>query len=114
MVFTHASSVLTEDELLEHKRKLTSDPKFRPGLVELSDARSVTDLAISASGIESFVAQDHSDSERLKGFRLAIVVSGAFEFGMGSMYELMSHANKMDVRIFRDMRLAKEWLQIKD
>lgn len=112
VVFTTASGVLTENELLEHKRKIISDSKFRPGLVELSDVRSISDLDISASGLEKFVAQDEADAERLKGFKLAIVVSGALEYGMGAMYEMMSLENNKDVRLFRDMRLAKDWLQI--
>ena len=114
VVFTTASDVLTEAELLEHKRRVVSDPKFKPGFVELSDVRSISDLAISASGLEKFVAQDESDSERLKDFKLAIVVSGALEFGMGVMYEMLSRQNDKNVRIFRDLRLAKDWLQIPD
>ncbi len=112
VVFTTASDRLTEDELLEHKRKVISDPKFKPGFVEISDVRFISDLAISASSLEKFVAQDESDAERLKGFKLAIVVSGALEFGMGAMYESMSLKNNTNVRIFRDLRLAKNWLQI--
>lgn len=112
VVFTTASGVLTEDELLAHKRKVMSDPKFKPGYVELSDVRFVEDLSISASALERFVVQDDLDAERLKNYRLAIVVSGALEFGMGAMYEVMSRANNRDVRIFRDVGLAKEWLQI--
>lgn len=112
VIFTTASGVLTEKELLEHKRKVIADPKFKPGFVELSDVRFISDLEISASGLERFVAQDDSDSERLKDFKLAIVVSGALEFGMGTMYELMSRENNRNVRIFRDLRLAKDWLQI--
>ena len=111
-VFTTASDVLTEDELLEHKRKVISDPKFKPGFVELSDVRFISDLAISASGLERFVEIDNADSERLEGFKLAIVVSGALEFGMGTMYEMMSREQDRNVRIFRDLGLAREWLQI--
>jgi hypothetical protein len=112
VVFTTAYDVLTEDELFEHKRKLISDPKFKPGFVELSDVRFISDLAISPSGLEAFVAQDKSDAEHLKDFKLAIVVSGALEFGMGSMYEMMSRENNASVRIFRELGQAKEWLQI--
>ena len=112
VVFTTASEVLTERELLEHKRKLISDPNFEPGFVELSDVRFISDLAISPSGIEKFVAQDESDAERLKDFKLAIVVSGALEFGMGAMYEMMSREKSTNVRIFRDLGQAKEWLQL--
>lgn len=112
VVFTTGTGVLTEDELLEHKRKVISDPNFKPGFVELSDVRDVSDLAVSASGLERFVAQDDTDAERLRDYKLAIVVSGALEFGMGTMYEMMSRKNNRDVRIFRDLGLAKEWLQI--
>lgn len=112
VVFTTASDVLTEDELLEHKRKMVADPRFQPGFVELSDVRLISDLAISASALEKFVAQDDSDAERLEKYKLAIVVSGALEFGMGTMYEMMSVENNRNVRIFRDVGLAREWLQI--
>lgn len=112
VIFTTASEVLTESELLEHKRKLISDPNFNPGFVELSDVREISDLAISASGIERLLAQDESDAELLKGYKLAIVVSGALEFGMGVLYEMTSRENVMNVRIFRDFDQAKEWLEI--
>ncbi|MDH3416499.1 MAG: hypothetical protein OEM64_09350 [Gammaproteobacteria bacterium] len=112
VVFTTASEVLTENELLEHKRKMISDPKFRPGYVELSDVREISDVKISSSGIERFVEQDASDAELLKDYKLAIVVSGALEYGMGVMYQMMSSEHRRSVRIFRDLGLAKEWLQI--
>lgn len=112
VVFTTGSGVLTEAELLLHKKKVIADPRFKPGFVELSDVRSIADLEITASGLERFVAQDDSDADRLKGFRLAIVVSGALEFGMGAMYEMMSRENNRDVRIFRDLSLARDWLQL--
>jgi hypothetical protein len=112
IVFTKASDVLTESELMSHKRKLLADPEFRPGFVELSDVRGISDLAISPSGIEKFVAQDESDAERLRDYKLAIVVSGALEYGMGVMYEIMSRKNAMNVRIFRHIDDAKDWLQI--
>ena len=111
-IFTTASAVLTEEELLEHKRKIISDPKFRPGFVELSDVRAISEVAISPSGIEKFVEQDASDAELLKDYKLAIVVSGALEYGMGVMYEMMSSEQNRNVRIFRDLNPAMDWLGI--
>jgi hypothetical protein len=111
-IFTTASAVLTEEELLEHKRKIISDPKFRPGFVELSDVRAISEIAISPSGIEKFVEQDASVAELLKDYKLAIVVSGALEYGMGVMYEMMSAEQNRNVRIFRELNPAMEWLGI--
>ena len=68
VVFTTASDVLAEEELLEHKRRVLTDPKFKPGFDELSDVRFIADLAISAAGLERFVAADDSASERLEGY----------------------------------------------
>jgi len=110
VVFTTASDVLREYELLEHKRKLISDPDFKPGFVELSDIRHIADLSITAGGIHRFVAQDDADAELLKDYKLAIVVSGALEYAMGVIYETMSSEQSRNVRIFRDMGLAREWL----
>ncbi|MDH3546071.1 MAG: hypothetical protein OEN22_03180 [Gammaproteobacteria bacterium] len=113
VVFTTASGVLREYELLEHKRKLTSDPNFKPGFVELSDVRHISDLSITAGGLHRFVAQDDADADILKDYKLAIVVSGALEFATGSVYEMMSLERGTNVRIFRDLDQAKEWLDIR-
>jgi hypothetical protein len=112
VVYTTASDVLTEDELFEHKRKLVSDPEFKPGFVELSDVRFITELRVSADDIQRFVMQDRSEAEQLQDFKLAIIVSGSTEFGLGIMYETMSSESSANVRIFRDMGQAREWLGI--
>lgn len=110
VVLTTASGVLTDDELLNHKRQVTSDPNFKPGLVELSDIREITELTVTTEGIRGFVRQDAADAERLEDFKLAIVASEDVVFGMGRMYQTMTGGNFSNVRIFRHMDEAKEWL----
>ena len=110
VVLTTASGVLTDDELLHHKRKMTSDPNFKPGLVGLSDIREIAELAVTTEGIRSLVKQDALDAERLKGFKLAIVASDDVVFGMARMYQTMTQDNVFNVRIFRDLDEAKKWL----
>jgi len=114
VVLTTASGVLTDQELLEHKRKLTSDSKFRPGMVELSDIRAITKLAVTNAGIAQFVSQDASDKAALEGHKLAIVVSDDLAFGMARMYEMMTSMNIPGVRIFRDINEARSWLGLPD
>ncbi len=110
VVFTTATGRLTEEELLEDKRRLTSDPEFSPELVELSDIRAVTDLAITPEGVARMVMQDADDADKLSTYKLAIVVSEEVAFGLGRMYESMTHENMPNVRIFRDMDEARGWL----
>ena len=109
-VFTTATGCLTDEELLEDNRKLTVDPEFRSGLIELMDARSVTDLKITPEGIEHLVMQDAADAERLENYRLAMVVSKDAAFGLARMYETMTQHNMPNVKVFRDMNDARRWL----
>ena len=112
VVFTTASGVLTDAELLEHKGKLMADPDFDASFVELSDVRSISELAVSPDGIRLFAARDETDAEHLRGYKLAIVVSSDVQFGMGRMYEMTTSQHFPNVRIFRDMKKAREWLSI--
>lgn len=109
-VFTTASGRLTEEELLADKQKLTADPDFSPGLVELSDIRAVTDLAITPEGVARMVMQDEEDADKLGSHKLAIVVSKEVAFGLGRMYESMTQNNMPNVQIFREMEEARDWL----
>lgn len=108
-VFTHATGALTDDELIAHKRDLTRDPAFKPGMVELSDLRGLERLDITSAGVSRFVAQDESDANQLAGVRMAIVASEDLAYGMSRMYGMRTGQN-VDVQSFRDIDEARRWL----
>ncbi len=110
VVYTEASGILTEEELIQHKHDLVNHPDFMPGMVELSDAREVREIAISPAGLQRFTAIDASYADLLKDYKLAIVVTADLAFGMARMYEMMTSGNIPNVHIFRDMEEAKKWL----
>ncbi len=110
VVLTTATGRLTDEDILEDKRQLTSDPDFSPGLVELSDIRAVTELAVTPEGIAKMVMQDAEDADKLGAHKLAIVVSKEVAFGLARMYESMTEQNMPNVQIFREMSEAREWL----
>jgi hypothetical protein len=110
IVFTTATGVLTDEELLAHKRKLTADPGFKRGMVEVSDVREVTQLDVTPEGVRSFVHQDQLDAERLRDYKLAIVVSRDVVFGMARMYQTLTEENVPNVGVFRNLEEAKVWL----
>ena len=80
VIRTTASGRLTDEELLEHKRTLLSDARFRPGMRELSR------------------------------HQLALLVPTDLVFGMGRMYEQRTEGNTGGVEIFRDEAEAQRWL----
>lgn len=112
VVITTATGVLTDDDLLQHKERLTVEPRWKPGMRELSDIRRIERLEVTALGVKSLVSHDERSADRLRSFRLAIVTADEVVFGMGRMYQMMTERNVPHVRIFRDMDEAIEWLDL--
>ena len=113
VIWTTITGVLTDEDIISHKKALVQDPAFKPGMKELSDVRGVERLQVTDAGIRRFVAQDACDSSCLQGHRLAIVVSSDFVFGTARMYEALTQANPIDVMVFRDIDKTKAWLEDK-
>ena len=86
VILTMASGILTDDDILELKRRLTADPEFKDGMRELSDVRAVTDLRVTTRGVRSMVDQDAKQSSTLHSYKLAIVAGEDAVFGMARMY----------------------------
>lgn len=112
IVWTHATGVLTDAELLAHKRRLINDPDFRPGMRELSDVREIERLEVTPKGISRFVAQDKTDETQLGDHRLAIVASENVVYGMARMYQSLTDGSPRNVMVFRNPTEAKTWLEI--
>lgn len=110
IVFTTATGILTNEELLAHKQRLLTDPAFHGHLVELSDVRSVERLDVTPEGIGQFVQQDARDTRKLERYKLAIVATEAVVFGMARMYQTRTSKHLPNVGIFRSMDEAATWL----
>jgi hypothetical protein len=110
LVLTAATGVLTDDELLEHKRALAADPAFSPDMRQLSDVRDVERLAVTPDGVRLMVALDRDQSDQLGDYRLAIVAGADFVFGTARMYQNMTDDRLAHVQVFRDMAEARAWL----
>jgi len=107
LVMTVATGVLTDAELLDHKRRLAADPAFEPGMGQLSDIRGVEQLEVTPQGVRQFVAHDRVHAGQLEGHRLAIVAPQDLVFGMARMYQTLTDAN---VGVFRDVAEALAFL----
>lgn len=110
LIFTTATGILTDDDILELKRQLTADPEFKPGMRELSDVRAVTDLRVTTQGVRRMVNQDAKQSSTLDEYRLAIVAGSGEVFGMARMYQMLTENNLPHVAVFRDYDTAARWI----
>jgi hypothetical protein len=85
-----------------------SDPRLVPGARVLVDARNCRD------DVPQGVLQDHarflaSVRGRL-GPSYAIVTSDTLRFGLARMFEAFSDLEGLDVAVFKELELAREWL----
>ena len=110
VILTTATGVLTDDELLDHKRALAADPGFSPDMRQLSDVRGVERLEVSPEGVRLMVALDRDHADRLGDWKLAIVTTADFVFGTARMYQSMTDEQTEHVQVFRDMAEARAWL----
>lgn len=110
VVFSAATGILTDSGLLRHKDRVVNDPDFADGFVELADMRAMERFVLAPESIESFAAKDIVLSDQLKDYRLAIVVTGEYLFGMALQYKALTKPTVPGVEIFRDMDKARAWL----
>jgi len=111
-IFTTAEGTLTDEELLEHARRLEEDPEADPRCDEVIDVRKVRGVGPSSGAVRE-TASILRGGERLeKGARLAIVATSEAGFGTGRMFEALSGDPEERVRTFRGMEEALAWLGI--
>ena len=112
VVFTTASGVLADRDILAHKEELLADPKLEPGMMELQDVRGITKVDVTSKGIQHLAVLSDSEKKILGDFKLAIVVSKSLAFGMARVFEAYAGDSLPHVSVFRDMDSAKAWLEI--
>jgi len=110
LVLTRGWGVLTDADVLAHKKQLAKDPLFDPTMPELSDVRSVERLDVTTAGVKAMVAYDVTNADRVAGHRMALVVASDEVFGMARMYGTRREPLGPGVGVFRDIDEAERWL----
>jgi hypothetical protein len=110
LVLSRGWGVVTDRELLAHVRTLTVDPRYARSFCQLADLRDVTDVEITASTIREMVKLNPFGA----GARRAVVVTSDVVFGMARMYQILADESPHELKIFRKMDDALQWLWIAD
>jgi hypothetical protein len=110
LVLTTGTGVLTDEDVLAHKRALIEDPAFVTGMRELSDVRAVEELRVTPDGVRLMVGLDEKHARARAGCKLAIVAGQPLIFGMARMYQQSAEPSVSDVGVFKDHTQALAWL----
>jgi len=108
LVVTTARGVLTDEEVLNHVRELTTDPEFDPTFRQLADFREVTRAELTSTGVRAVARK----SPWQAGARRAFVCDQDVLFGIARMFELFSDEGKDEIQVFREMSGAQAWLRL--
>jgi hypothetical protein len=105
------SGVLTDDDVMEHRRALAADPKITRGMPEISDVRQVRDFQVTVAGIRIMVAADARMVASGGMHKLAVVAEENVAYGMSRMYQTLGEPNiRSSIGVFRDYKEAEDWL----
>jgi hypothetical protein len=106
VVFTVFEGRVTNEELMDHQRRLSADPDVRPTMNHVMDLRGVTEVAFTAFGVRSIASRRVFAS----GSRSAIIARDDSSYGYLEMFQTIRSQSGQDVRIFSTVEDAHRWL----
>jgi hypothetical protein len=117
VVLVRAYGLLTDEEVFGFQRSVWSSPDLA-GYNELGEMTHVTDIAIPSMHRVHDLAMTAAEMDPVDATsKFAIVAPEDFEFGLGRMFQAyreMEKGSRKTVGVFRTLREAFAWLQIKD
>lgn len=108
LVITRGWGVLAARELFDVTSQILLDPRFDPTYRSLGDLREVTEIAVDTMA----TAETAATPLFTAGTRRAIVATSDAVYGMARMFASFAERSGQEVRIFRDLQLAEEWLEL--
>lgn len=99
---------VTDQELREQHASLRADPDFDATYCQLIDVREMSTVRLS-SGVLSSLAQRSNFAPES---RRAVIATEDDAFGLARMFSSWAAASGRQVRVFRDLASAEEWLGV--
>jgi hypothetical protein len=94
-------------EFVEHQRRLSADPEFRPEYDQIWDCRDIERLSdVDAETMRRLAANNPFAA----GSRRAVVSPSNATYGLSRMFEILTEESPDEFRVFRDWNEALSWL----
>jgi hypothetical protein len=109
VVFTVFEGHVTNEELLDHQQRMSTDPDFRPTMNHVIDTRGVTSVSVTALGVRLVASR----SIFAPNSRHAIIAGGANPFyGYVRMLQTLRSQSGEDIKILSTVEDAHGWLAL--
>jgi hypothetical protein len=106
LVLSRAWGVFTPQDLFDHFARLATDPAFHPTYSQLVDLRDVERTELTPPIIRRHALERLFDRTAQR----ALVVSSPYHYELARIYAAFAEYASQNVRVFRDMHDAEEWL----
>jgi hypothetical protein len=108
LLILHYDGEVTLSELAQNRLELLRDTDFQPSYAQLVDLRSGQMSNLSTADVRSL----SSSTIFNPGVKRAIVAPNDLEFGMARMFGVFVERFGQQVRVFRSIEEACEWLGV--
>jgi hypothetical protein len=109
VVFTVFEGHVTNEELLDHQQRMSTDSDFRPTMKHVIDTRGVTSVSVTALGVRLVASR----SIFAPNSRRAIIAGDANPFyGYVRMFQTLRSQSGEDIKIFSIVEDAHCWLAL--
>ena len=105
------SGFVDDEDLRTAYDALLASGEFDPAMDVVSDLSEVTRYDVSAEGLRELARTFAPYNAAMAGARLAIVAPKDVIYGMARMFEILRSDAPQEIRIFRDLEEAREWIQ---
>jgi hypothetical protein len=105
-IFSTLEGVVTDKDLVQFQQNLLADANFDPSHSHLADCSGITRFDVSSQTVRSLALP----TLYAQGARLAIVAKLEIVFGMARMFQMLREGIAEEVRVFRDLDQACQWL----
>ena len=110
----HAEGTLTESEIFQAYREQMQNSEAESGFDRLIDLREVVTLDVSSQSVRRWSQLLQEVKSHVAPSRIAIAASADAIFGMARMFEIAQGKSPFEVRAFRDLKPARDWLKLTD
>jgi len=109
LVTIEATGRITAHEAFATFDEITAHPDYRPAMKVLSDHREL-ETVMSVEFVKAFLDRVNRLKDVLRHGQLAFVEHGLVRYGMARMASILSAPMGVQLRAFRSMSEAREWL----
>ena len=105
VVFSVLEGHITNEELLDHQQRMSSDPDFRRTMNHVIETRGITGVSVTALGLHLLTTRSNLGP----GARRAII-EGDVSSSYVRMFQALRSQSGADTRVFSSVEDAHRWL----